>query len=414
MSLKLKLILIIGGSLIAINVVAVYFIIQKSTVLLNEKAMSDGREKVISIRQVNNLYFNRIQEDLDNLSNDADVIRVLEGGSEKDLVQVIVKFTDIRNTVAVLEDIVLQKISGSKCTAVSSDQFATSLVGRDFSDRDYCKGIISTKAPYISGVFNSAISGNSVLGVATPVKNTQGDVLGFVVGIVDLSSLRGYIWDLQNNGSYTVLFDRYGQLFLDTRSVQDRSNSIFDVVDEIAKAKAQYGFLTHQEHLMSYDRMDFATIILFEQSKKSFELVGQITSLIVLTNIFAIVLLLCVVIIVISRLTERLKVIAEVVKRNSISKQLNRIEGKYEKYGDEVGVLSTVFNQMIDTMRNYQKGLNKLVEERTKKLAISEEKLRKSLQEADRINKIMVGRELRMVELKKGSAKNKMDKKNEN
>ena len=54
---------------------------------------------------------------------------------------------------------------------------------------------------------------------------------------------------------------------------------------------------------------------------------------------------------------------------------------------NEIGVLALTFNEMTSKIRDYQQGLEQKVAERTREL--------------ERMNKLMVGRELKMIELKK-------------
>ena len=69
-------------------------------------------------------------------------------------------------------------------------------------------------------------------------------------------------------------------------------------------------------------------------------------------------------------------------------KTSGNLEKKAEvKSGDEIGELATAFNEMTTKIRDYQQGLEQKVAERTEEL--------------ERMNKLMVGRELKMMELKK-------------
>jgi len=78
------------------------------------------------------------------------------------------------------------------------------------------------------------------------------------------------------------------------------------------------------------------------------------------------------------------------------------------KAGNEVGELASAFNQMtIDLKKSrkeleeYSKNLEEKVKERTKELEKSKKELEETNYDLERFNKLAVGRELRMIELKK-------------
>ncbi len=74
-----------------------------------------------------------------------------------------------------------------------------------------------------------------------------------------------------------------------------------------------------------------------------------------------------------------------------------RIEVKTK---DEFGELATSFNSMAKELQNYYSGLEDTVAKRTAALSESKKKLEEKLVDIERMNKLMVGRELKMVELK--------------
>lgn len=95
-----------------------------------------------------------------------------------------------------------------------------------------------------------------------------------------------------------------------------------------------------------------------------------------------------------------LLIISYIILADSIIKPINQIkectkeviDGNFEnkidiKNKDEIGELAITFNKMIDNLKEYKKNFEQKVTERTITL--------------ERMNKLMVGRELRMVELKK-------------
>lgn len=81
-------------------------------------------------------------------------------------------------------------------------------------------------------------------------------------------------------------------------------------------------------------------------------------------------------------------------------------DGKYDmhvsiKSKDEMGDLADALNTMADTVSESQAKLEATVQKRTEQLKEANTKLNTKLESTERFNKILVDRELRMVELKK-------------
>lgn len=93
---------------------------------------------------------------------------------------------------------------------------------------------------------------------------------------------------------------------------------------------------------------------------------------------------------------------AEDVRSGNLDVQTN-IKGK-----DEIGTLASIFDQMVVNIKNsraelekYSKTLEQQVAERTKELEESKKTLEQKVDELGRMNNLMVGRELKMAELKR-------------
>lgn len=75
----------------------------------------------------------------------------------------------------------------------------------------------------------------------------------------------------------------------------------------------------------------------------------------------------------------------------------SKVSDRLLKEEGEIGTLSNSFNVMVQTLKNKIDEINKSKVELEK----SNEEIKKSNQELENVNKIMVGRELKMIELKK-------------
>ena len=68
---------------------------------------------------------------------------------------------------------------------------------------------------------------------------------------------------------------------------------------------------------------------------------------------------------------------------------------------DEVAVLAHSFNQMVSDLKTSRKELEKYSKDLEKEVEKRTEELNKRVEELEKINRIAIDRELRMIELKK-------------
>jgi nitrate/nitrite-specific signal transduction histidine kinase len=79
-----------------------------------------------------------------------------------------------------------------------------------------------------------------------------------------------------------------------------------------------------------------------------------------------------------------------------------KLDTKIEiKSKDEIGQLAQVFNEMAGKLKESYGNLEQKVVERTKEVEAAKTELSQKLDEMSRMNKLMVDRELKMIELKK-------------
>lgn len=101
----------------------------------------------------------------------------------------------------------------------------------------------------------------------------------------------------------------------------------------------------------------------------------------------------------------KLKAVADDIASGEFSKRID-IDSE-----DEVGDIAKIINKMAEDLYSFYKNIEEKVKERTEKLEQSETKVKTALSEAERINKLMIGRELEMIKLKKELSDLKNDKK---
>lgn len=79
---------------------------------------------------------------------------------------------------------------------------------------------------------------------------------------------------------------------------------------------------------------------------------------------------------------------------------------------DEIGKLGESFNIMAHRLEENYQNLEQKIADRTKELTISKESLEKNLQETERLNRLMIGREIKIQELKTEIEKSASKKEN--
>ncbi|MEI7718876.1 MAG: HAMP domain-containing protein [archaeon] len=417
MSIKIKLTLIIIGTIIVVSLPSVFFIYQQNSKILTEHLNADMRSKIDYSSQLVNFYMGRVEDNLSNLAKDPIVLSALETKNPATLKQVSEKMTTINDAVGVIENIGLHRVVDSRCVALSADKYSLVTIGNDFSDRDYCKGIIKTKSTYISSSFISVVSKNIVLGMVVPVNNSNGQMVGYVLGVVDLKELRGYLWDLQENSKIELL-DRYGVMFLNTAEKIDSLDGLpsaenieLGKIEKALEGDQKEGYFIDDDNFVGYKFNGFSTII-FEKSMTDLStLINTLNITILLSILVAIILMIIVIYLFTKSISDRISNLSKISQEISSGKFTDiKFNEKDIKAKDEIGILAKSFNNMALNLKDLYENLEKKVKERTEKLEESENILKKTLDDSERVNKLMVGRELEMIKLKKEMAELKEKK----
>jgi signal transduction histidine kinase len=92
-----------------------------------------------------------------------------------------------------------------------SEPDAPELYGRDYSFRDWYKGLRATGQPYMSEVYPTDFGGLAVA-LAVPILELDGSVIGIIVSVQRLETLRQWLLPIQIPGGGVFVVDRKGQL----------------------------------------------------------------------------------------------------------------------------------------------------------------------------------------------------------
>ncbi len=414
MSIKTKLLLLVTCALVFSGTINAVIIYTQNNSRLATHIDADVKSSLDYNTQVVNAYFLRAQKNLANLSRDPQIIKALETKDEQELGKVQEKFTLIREALDIMDNVALQEIDGSRCVVIATDDQAVQNVGKDFSDRDYCSGILNTRAPYISSAYMSATNNRPVVGFVVPVKNDKDEMIGFVYGAINITELQGYLGGLQEDSVVDVL-DRSGSLFLTTRKdVQlfnlgtDPEESELPEVREAIGNGAQEGYFTDGNDFVGYKNIGFVTIVFEESAKSLFAFATTLNWVILISTTVAIVLTALIIAVFIGRITIRIKRLSEITERMVQGDFKVKLTSKELAEKDELGVLARTFSEMFRKLEETYNSLEEKVRKRTADLEKSEADLMKVLTDSERLNNLMIGRELKMIELKKEVTESKI------
>jgi len=386
MNIRIKLILAIGIATIVLNVFYSIVVTQQGKTLWMSHYRDMLSERLDYTAVLVNLFFGRIENNLVSLSKDSDIIAGLTDSNYQKKDIITQKLDQFKNIVVTVESVGIHTTKDGRCIVVFGDESAQNLVGQDFSDRDYCKGILESKKPYISTVFTSKVTGNPAVGLAVPVQNDKGEMVGYIVGIVKLQDLRGYLWDLQNDESISVLFDRNNLPIVHTFDKEEDYQKYQEELLQLHE-KGNEGFFETPTYLYGYKTVQNMVIVIGEPSKNIRAFLLQINQLIIPLNLASAGPLLLVAFIIIGTVTQRLERLTAIAKNISQDQKDAAVDPSLQKSSDEVGVLSRTVAGMVESIRQSQENLEKKVEERTHDL--------------EKLNSYMTDRELKMIEMKK-------------
>lgn len=407
MSIKTKIILIVNTVLIITGLSMASLIYWQNNRILTNHLNNDLSITINYTSELINNYIGQVERSLLVLAKDPLTTNALEAKDPALFNQISQNISDLKKGNHNIENISVMEVSGASCTPRAANEEAISLVGRDFSNRDYCQGVIRTKERYLSSSYISAIDNKPVLGLVIPVKNTSEEMIGFVYASINLTDLRLYISNLQEN-SKVELLDRDGKMFLNTEEeiinfdipLEGEEEEISEIKRAIAESKSE-GFFSDEDNIIGYKIIGPITII-FEKSAASLLSLNKTVNISLFISLaISIFVMFIVIFFFIGKITSRISRLSKVsqdIAAGNFNSELKDIDSNSS---DEISVLTKAFNTMALNLKDIYSRLDQKVKERTEKLEASELVLKKTLADSERLNKLMVGRELEMLKLKK-------------
>jgi len=265
-------------------------------------------------------------------------------------------------------------------------------VGDNISSQPFVSGMMTASGPAISSVQCYLPDGTAIVCVAAPIKNTQGDVLGLLVGSIDVADpgIGGFVKSFQSGKTgYAVILEANGVILADTTDLGvSRKDDHSERMASLIQNKTSVVATCHNCHDSSGSRaveneiLAFAPIsvtdwgVAIRQSEEeafapAFEL-GRKLGYLTLISVLAVVLLVWVFARSITNPLGSMTRAAERIAYGDLSHGVN-FPGK-----DEIGRLSRAFEAMrvqlkdsLEQIRDWNKELERHVRQRTEALEAS-------------------------------------------
>jgi methyl-accepting chemotaxis protein len=277
-------------------------------------------------------------------------------------------------------------------------------VGRDFLSS------VQNNNRYISPVYIDKNTSEPLVVIFVPIQDIFNDYQGSLAAEVNLK----FMWDLVVN----IKIGKTGQAFVvDKRGnllayndigrvlAGENLNKLYEVGKFINGVSTTEGNriskgIRNTQVVTSYAALgtpDWAVVVELPIDEAYEPLMAVIKASLVI-----VVMSLFVVIIVSNYLSKKITNPLVKLRDASLAISQGHLDAKIDvATNNEIGELATAFNEMAARLKGYYAELEKKVEERTAELEKAKKSLEENVSELERMNKLMVDRELTMVELKK-------------
>ena len=349
-------IVLLAGTIISLLILAS---MSSSLYMTQEKVLSYQHAANLQIadyvKSTVDLYVVERTSGVESASRRNDTLDALLTRDPAKMAKVVDEITGINQRVDIILNI---GIADSNCIGIANDrETAVSVAGRNFSDRDHCKGILATKQRYVSSSYISSLSSKPVLSVNMPVKEKNGNLVGYFVTTVGIDKLSSYFVSLQAGNGRLILLDRAGNEFIDTgdppRGETENQNEISIAVRHELANGATEGSLNSidkqgEQYIADFKKFDYITVIIAEKRSAALSMMPNLVFTSLLISIAAIFLSFSLFWLIITRLvTSKLGRITSAIMRISTGDMSVKIDDDLKNENDEVGELARAFDRTI-------------------------------------------------------------------
>jgi HAMP domain-containing protein len=393
-TLSLSVLLLSSGILFIENAITIYFNFQEQqrSIFQKQELVADDAARI-----VREFIFDRTRTLTDTVAI-SNLIR-LSDNERNIILNRLLKTNSSFRQLAIFDDRGQVLTHESQLSSAAFTKFAKRVDNALFLH-------VKSGQTHITPVFFDEATNEPLILIAVPIKDTFGDFKGMLIGEINLK----FMWDVvanlkvgEHGTAYVVDNEGYLLAFTDTSRVLKRENlKELREVNDFIGGKDE-GSERRGEVLKGINGTDVVSTYVRVAEEPAWAIIvelplaeayGPIINQLLIS--FSVLLVSIVLIILLSRLLAQ-RITKPIIRLRDAAKQIStgNLNTTIEVTSqDEIGELSEAFNQMATQLKQYYSNLETQVKEKT-------EQVLKQMEETGRMNKLMVGRELRMVELKR-------------
>ena len=195
---------VLVGLVLVVLTVTVFFArsisLEKREYLLQNDAVAKGVAATIQARQEGHLNVVRAY---------ANRFRFREDVKRMDRTAVLVHLRQLREVLLELDRAVLADPAGIVWATVPE---APETYGRSYAHRDWYRGVSREWQPYLSEVYETALTRALAIALAVPIRDQDGTVIGILASVQRLETLRQWLLPIEVPGGDLFVVDRTGRL----------------------------------------------------------------------------------------------------------------------------------------------------------------------------------------------------------
>ncbi len=347
-------------------------------------------------------FFEHIEHDIKEMIKDKDIPK-MSVSEQEDFLESLMFHNESYSELSIIDK------NGQEIVRDSRDLGSAFQDLKVFDQEDFFKKAISGEE-YFSPVYIS--TSKPFMTIALPIRSSL-EVFGVIKTEVDLEHISKDVGKIKlKETGITYIVDNTGRLIahsdfsnvLENRNFRDREpvkETVF--LKEVCSGLGENDVYIDEKGAkvlgagIPYPKLGWGIIVEITQ-KEVFAPIFQMWLIIIFSVIAGTIWALLVSLWFSRWFTKPIKKLhkgAEIISQGNLDYKVNI------RTNDEIEQLAETFNQMTKKLKNYYSGLEKIVKDRTYELEKAKNDLEKRTKELEKFNKLTVGRELKMIELKK-------------
>jgi HAMP domain-containing protein len=415
MKLAQKLLLIIFVGFLLSTIVEAWFTFNQTKSALEQSIQIQQMELARqTMDKIDRFLYERLN-DIQSIATDTVIQSFLQNFQKQNPTEINHRISDLSVLTGPWDELLLVDKTGLISASTNEKNIGKSINLETENNKSYQEALTRSQTYYSDVVFSDN-SHKPTMIFAVPVRNEQDPqrpIIGVVLGnlawpvpLEILQSTKVEVIELFNSKGVEIgdnIYENMDQILKDDLSgnpvvmkalTGQEGSTIVKSVEDNSESLTSY---ISEKGYLSYKGNNWVMII-ESPAKQAFAKAFSTALSILLTFIPVIVIASLILLFFISITLRPIRLLTQVTKEiaaGNLHKQL------IIKSKDEIGELGSSFNQMAVKLKEYQESLEHKITERTGQLEIAKNELQQKLVEVERMNNLMVNRELKMIDLKK-------------